>query len=274
MNTILDKIVVQKKQDLVQHKQKLPLQELISLIQELPQGNKYSLYNNINTDNNSIIAEIKRHSPSKGDLRPDLNPIELAQSYEQAGASACSILTEEKFFHGNIRDLKQAREVLNIPILRKDFMIDEYQVYEAKYIGANCILLILAILDYEELESLAMLAQELNLDIIFEVHNQAELEKLLPLLPQIKKPIIGVNNRNLHTFEVSLNTSKELIQEYKLIAPEHTVWVSESGINSAQDIQELTEYGYRAYLIGESLLVSDNPSDKLKELVRSPDGTK
>lgn len=268
MSTILDKIVAQKSDDLIKQKQELSLDDLITEVSNISSKNKYSLYDSISKQESiNIIAEIKRHSPSKGDLRPDLDPIELAQVYQNTGASACSILTEEAFFHGSIQDLKQAREILNIPILRKDFMIDEYQVYEAKLIGANCILLILSILDYEELEKLAKLAQELNLDIIFEVHNEQELEKLIPLLPEIHKPIVGVNNRNLNTFEVSLDVSKKLIKEYKLLTPEHTVWVSESGINNSQDIQDLIECGYGAYLIGESLLVSQNPADKLTELL-------
>ncbi len=259
--TILDKIVEQKKIDLEILKKQKPLEQLKELLQEKTL-NTSSFFEALNGGNGSnIIAEIKRRSPSKGPLRPDLDPINLATEYTSAGAKAISVLTEEKFFGGSDTDLVKVASKVTVPILRKDFTVDEYQIWEAKLIGASAILLIAAVLSEAELTELYNLATEIGLDVLVEVHNEEEAEKALKIKPQI----LGVNNRNLHTFEVSLNTSVKLIHKF---GSEHSgVWVSESGIHKKEDILMLTNQGFKAFLIGESLLKSTNPSDKLKELL-------
>lgn len=260
MNNILEKIVQQKKTDLQIQKEKLPLK----ILQKQVEQNNFSIANfkqALEQKQINIIAEIKRFSPSKGPLRPDLNPIELAQEYAQNGACAISVLTEEKFFKGSPNDLKKIKSNTNLPLLRKDFIIDEYQIWEAPLIGASAILLIAAILDENQIISFSELAAKLNLDVLLEVHNEAETIKALKAQPQI----LGVNNRNLQNFEVSLNTSFDLIQKFK--NSNSQVWVSESGIFEKSQIIELQEAGFKAFLIGESLLKAQSPAQKLKDLL-------
>lgn len=260
--TILDKIVAQKKSDLELTKSQLPLAELIKRVESLNNKNPLSFFQALSEgEGPNIIAEIKRVSPSKGPLRPDLDPIELAKDYARSGAKAISVLTEEKFFHGSSADLLAVRANTNIPILRKDFTIDEYQIWEAKLLGASAILLIAAILEEKQILQFYNLAQQLGLDALIEVHDEAEMRKILNVKPQI----VGVNNRNLHNFEVSLDVSKKLIGEFK--NAEIPVWVSESGISEKQHICELMDCGFKGFLIGESLLRVAEPASKLKELV-------
>jgi indole-3-glycerol phosphate synthase len=259
--TILEKIVAQKKLDVALLKEQLPLDKL----QKLTLQNKTkapSFYESLCQDGPSIIAEIKRHSPSKGPLRPELDPIELATEYEQNGARAISVLTEEKFFHGCTDDLLKVKSKVKVPILRKDFTVDEYQIWEAKLIGASAILLIAAILTEQELVQFTKLAQELELDVLVEVHNREEILKALKAKPKI----LGVNNRNLHTFEVSLQTSYELIKEFQ--NSDTALWISESGIDEEAQVAGLMDAGYKAFLIGESLLKASKPANKLKQLLK------
>ncbi|MDJ0625396.1 MAG: indole-3-glycerol phosphate synthase TrpC [Candidatus Caenarcaniphilales bacterium] len=264
MTTILDEIVEKKRADLIIKKNILSAKHLEEkVINKLKiNRSKISFCEAINnSENTNIIAEIKRVSPSKGPLRPDLDPINLAMSYEQSGACAVSVLTEEHFFKGSDHDLQEVNKKLRIPLLRKDFTIDEYQIWEAKLIGADAILLIASILSEEELVKFSTLAKSLELDILLEVHNEAELEKALVAKPQI----LGVNNRNLKTFEVNLQTSFNLISKYKTCNT--AAWVSESGIYEREQIDDLSTAGFKAFLIGESLLKHKNPAEKLKELV-------
>lgn len=261
---ILDKIVKQKKADLVVRKSQVSLSELIKKTEKQDSINKTSFFDHIESfQGTSIIAEIKRVSPSKGPLRPELNPIELAFDYQKAGARAVSVLTEEKFFHGSDKDLLEVKSKVNIPILRKDFTIDEYQIWEAKLIGANAILLIAAILSEKELIDFSQLAHSLGLDVLIEVHDKEETIKALKAKPKI----LGVNNRDLKTFQVSIETSKNIINEFKNSSVK--LWISESGINEAKEIKELKESGFKAFLIGEALLKAKDPEIKLKELIEN-----
>ncbi len=206
-----------------------------------------------------IIAEIKRASPSKGVINDKIDVAEVAKSYANADVAAISVLTEEDRFGGSLDDLKAARSVVNTPILRKDFVYDEFQIYEAVDSGADVILLIVAMLDDDKLLRFRQLAEEtLGIDALVEVHTLAELERA----KKIGATIIGVNNRNLHTFEVSLDVSRELIKH----APENALMIAESGLSSAAEIAELRKLGYRGFLIGESLMRSGDIALALREL--------
>ena len=207
----------------------------------------------------AVIAEIKKASPSKGVIRPDFDPAGLAQTYAEAGAVCLSVLTDEKFFQGADTHLQQAREATRLPVLRKDFIIDPYQVYEARAIGADCILLIVAALDDVLMQELAALAAANGLDVLVEVHNREELERALLL----RTPLTGINNRNLHTFETSLQTTLDLLAD---MFPDRTV-VTESGIHSRAHVDLMRDHDVHAFLIGEALLRADDPGAALRALV-------
>ncbi len=207
----------------------------------------------------NIIAEIKRASPSKGVINDKINVRQIARSYEKGGACAISVLTEEDRFAGSLEDLKQARSAVNLPILRKDFIFDEFQIYEAAEAGADVILLIAAMLDDEKLAKLHDLTeQKLKLDALVEVHTLEELERV----KRIGATIIGVNNRDLHSFKVSLDVSRQLIKH----APENALMITESGISTKQEIVELRELGFSGFLIGEILMRSGNTEEELRKL--------
>ena len=207
----------------------------------------------------SIIAEIKRRSPSKGPLRPDADVPGIAQAYEQGGATAISVLTDTQFFGGCVVDLMAAKAACGLPILRKDFMIDEYQFHEARRIGADAILLIASVLDDGHLRSFLKLAAELGLASLVEVHDREELRRAL----YCGAAIVGVNNRDLKTFEVRIETSLSLIEEI----PDDCLAVAESGIHTGADLRRLGDAGFDAALIGESLMTSREPGGKLAELL-------
>ncbi|MDX1921110.1 MAG: indole-3-glycerol phosphate synthase TrpC [Candidatus Caenarcaniphilales bacterium] len=264
MENILDKIIRQKRIDLELRKSKVNLKDLIKKAESLSGNSTVSFYDSLQSSSQSaIIAEVKRVSPSKGPLRPELNPIELALDYQKAGAKAISVLTEEKFFMGSDNDLLEIKSKTEIPILRKDFTIDEYQIWEAKLLGASAILLIAAVLSEEVLIEFSGLAKTMGLDVLLEVHDRDETIKALKAKPKI----LGVNNRNLKTFEVSLETSKNIIQEFR--NSQVALWVSESGIYDATQIKELKQSGFKAFLIGESLLKAKEPQSKLQELINN-----
>jgi indole-3-glycerol phosphate synthase len=208
----------------------------------------------------AIIAEIKKASPSKGVLSVDFKPASIASAYEAGHASALSVLTDEKFFHGSLEDLEQARAAVRLPVLRKDFTICEYHVLEAAAHGADAILLIAAILADDEMRLLRELARQYAMDALVEVHDEDELKSALASGAEI----IGVNNRNLHTFEVTIGTSLRLADKI----PSNLLKISESGIDSRQRIDELRAAGYGAFLIGEYLMKSGNPREALAELTR------
>lgn len=206
----------------------------------------------------AVIAEVKKASPSKGVIRENFHPTEIAESYENAGATCLSVLTDEKYFQGADQYLKEAKVACKLPILRKDFMIDPYQVYEARAIGADCILLIVACLEDMQMQELAWLAADLGLDVLVEVHDREELERGLML----RTPLIGVNNRNLRTFETSLQTTIDLLPD---IFHDRTI-VTESGIHTPEDVALMRRYGVNTFLVGEAFMAAEDPGQKLAEL--------
>ena len=245
---ILDEIVAKTKSKLEEKKQGLSLEELSSKIdfENLKETNfKKSLQNKAE----AIIAEIKKASPSAGIISENFDPVLKSKEYESFGASALSILTEEDYFLGNIQYLKDVKATTSLPILRKDFIVDEYQIYESKLIGADCILLIASILNDKELKNFSETAERLKLDYIIEVHNEEELQRA----QHFSNAIIGVNNRNLKTFDVDINNSVEL----KKIFEGENIFIAESGIKSKKDIEYLQQHNINVFLIGESLMKGD-----------------
>ncbi len=245
---ILDEIVAKTKSKLEEKKQGLSLEELSSKIdfENLKETNfKKSLQNKAE----AIIAEIKKASPSAGIISDNFDPVLKSKEYESFGASALSILTEEDYFLGNIQYLMDVKAITSLPILRKDFIVDEYQIYESKLIGADCILLIASILNDEELKKFSEIAEKLKLDYIIEVHDEEELQRV----QHFSNAIIGVNNRNLKTFDVDINNSVEL----KKIFEGENVFIAESGIKSKKDIEYLQQHNINVFLIGESLMKGD-----------------
>ena len=245
---ILDEIVAKTKSKLEEKKQGLSLEELSSKIdfENLKETNfKKSLQNKAE----AIIAEIKKASPSAGIISENFDPVLKSKEYESFGASALSILTEEDYFLGNIQYLMDVKAITSLPILRKDFIVDEYQIYESKLIGADCILLIASILNDEELKNFSEIAERLKLDYIIEVHDEEELQRV----QHFSNAIIGVNNRNLKTFDVDINNSVEL----KKIFEGENILIAESGIKSKKDIEYLQQHNINVFLIGESLMKGD-----------------
>ena len=245
---ILDEIVAKTKSKLEEKKQGLSLEELSSKIdfENLKETNfKKSLQNKAE----AIIAEIKKASPSAGIISENFDPVLKSKEYESFGASALSILTEEDYFLGNIQYLMDVKAITSLPILRKDFIVDEYQIYESKLIGADCILLIASILNDEELKNFSEIAERLKLDYIIEVHDEEELQRV----KHFSNAIIGVNNRNLKTFDVDINNSVEL----KKIFEGQNTFIAESGIKSKKDIEYLKQHNINVFLIGESLMKGD-----------------
>ena len=245
---ILYEIVANTKSKLEIKKSEIDIEELISKIDNKSMKESNFKKNLLNTDE-AIIAEIKKASPSAGIISENFDPVSKAKEYESFGAAALSILTEEDYFLGSISYLVNVKKVSDLPILRKDFIIDAYQIYESKLIGADCILLIAAILSDEQLQNFTNIADQLGLDYIIEIHDKDELSRV----EIFSKAIIGVNNRDLKTFEVDINNSILLRNEFK----QDNVFVSESGIKSRKDIDMLKENNINVFLIGESLMKGD-----------------
>jgi len=252
---ILDKIVDQKRADLEVRKKELSIDEIKNGIAGMK--NQASFYDALKKDGLSIIGEVKKASPSKGIIRADFHPLELGKKYELC-VDAVSVLTEEKFFLGSPEYLKEVSENISLPTIRKDFIIDEYQIYEAKYLGAAAILLICAVLDVETLRSFRELGESLGLDSLVECHTEEEVKMAL----ESGAKIIGINNRNLKTFEIELETTIKLAK----LVPEDKVLVSESGIHTGEDIKKIKGCGVDAVLVGESFMVSEDMLGKAKEL--------
>lgn len=257
---ILRRIVARKGEELRERNERLPLRELSLRVEAAPAVRDFSgaLAAHIGQGRPAIIAEIKKASPSKGVLRADFRPAEIARDYAQNGASCLSVLTDAHFFQGADAHLQEARAACSLPVLRKDFIIDPYQVYEARCLGADCILLIVAVLGDAQLRELALLAGELGMDVLVEVHTADELERALPL----ETPLIGVNNRNLRTFETRLDTTLQLLP---MIPRDRTV-VTESGILAPGDVALMRENGVNAFLVGEAFMRAADPGVRLAEL--------
>jgi indole-3-glycerol phosphate synthase len=253
--TILEKIVTFKKVETEKRKRFAPLKSFIDKIPEERRDFKGAL----KKGDISIIAEIKRMSPSSGILRENFDHVSIAKEYEANGASAISILTDSKFFWGKNLFVNEVKKEVAIPILRKEFIIDEYQIYESAYLGADAILLIARIIELEQLERYIILANRLGLSALVEVHSKNELQKVLSTSAEI----IGINNRNLETFQASIDNSINL----KKMIPDKYITVSESGIKIREDIQKLEEAGFDAVLIGEILMKQKDIGKKLKELL-------
>ena len=254
---ILDKIIFDKKREVELKKSIIPVSQLESSV--LFDSRTISLSKILRSSQTGIIAEHKRRSPSKSEINYNFTVEEVVKGYESAGVCGISVLTDGKYFGGSLDDLLLARASVNVPLLRKEFIVDEYQILEAKAHGADLILLIAAVLTREEIKQLSEFAESLGLEVLLEVHNLDELRK--SIMPSLN--MIGVNNRNLKTFEVSLDFSKTLASEI----PNEFVKVSESGISSIEAINELKPYGYKGFLIGENFMKTDNAGASAKEFI-------
>ena len=254
---ILDKIILDKKREVELKKSLIPVSQLENSV--LFDSRTVSLSKILRSSQTGIIAEHKRRSPSKSEINYNFTVEEVVKGYESAGVCGISVLTDGKYFGGSLDDLLLARASVNVPLLRKEFIVDEYQILEAKAHGADLILLIAAVLTREEIKQLSEFAESLGLEVLLEVHNLDELRK--SIMPSLN--MIGVNNRNLKTFEVSLDFSKTLASEI----PNEFVKVSESGISSIEAINELKPYGYKGFLIGENFMKTDNAGASAKEFI-------
>jgi indole-3-glycerol phosphate synthase len=257
---ILKKILDRKVEEVANRKQRTPialLKEMISGI-ENPRGFAAALQSKAQSKKPAIIAEIKKASPSKGVIRENFKPLEIAQDYAMNGASCLSILTDKDFFQGSEAYLQMARQSCPLPILRKDFMIDPYQIHESRALGADCILLIVAALEDDQMHELADITTELGMDVLVETHNAEELERALKLETQL----IGINNRNLRTFETSLQTTLDLKQSI----PDDRLVITESGIHTQDDVQLMLDNDVYTFLVGEAFMRADSPGKKMREL--------
>ena len=258
---ILKQILRRKVEEIKELSKKISLRSLNHLAANSPppRGFIKAIYARLQLQQPAIIAEIKKASPSKGVLRADFDPVAIAKSYEENGAACLSVITDKDFFQGSDEYLRQIHQACMLPILRKDFIIDAYQVYEARALGADCILLIVVALDDAQLHDLANLATHLGMDVLVEVHDRKDLERALLL----NSHLIGINNRNLRTFSTHLNTTLNLL---KLI-PKQRIIVSESGIHTSQDIANLREAGVHTFLVGEAFMRAEDPGVALFNLL-------
>ena len=259
MMNILDKITADKRKEVQLRKGLIPVSQLENSV--LFERKTVSLTQRLKESKSGIIAEHKRRSPSRSIINNSLNIQDVARGYENAGVCGMSVLTDGKYFGGSLDDLLTARACCHLPLLRKEFIIDDYQILEAKAYGADVILLIAAILSREEIKQFSELAQSLDLEVLLEVHNAEELHK--SIMPSLD--MLGVNNRNLKTFDVSLETSKNLSQ----LIPDDFVKVSESGISAVEAIQVLRPYGYQGFLIGENFMKTDNPGENASQFIKN-----
>ena len=266
MSDILDKIVAVKREEVAAALKNKPLAAMRADAESRVLTRDFigALRERIAGGQAAVIAEVKKASPSKGVIRADFMPADIAQSYAQGdgtvSAACLSVLTDRQFFQGRIDYLKQARASCELPVLRKDFMIDPYQVYEARAIGADCILLIAACLDDARMAELEAVAHSLDMAVLVEVHDRAELQRAL----RLKTPLVGINNRNLRTFEVSLDTTLDLLTDM----PEGRLLVTESGIATRADVQRLRDAGVHAFLVGETFMRAPEPGEALAGLFR------
>ncbi len=258
--SILDRIMAVKRTEVAAAKTAVPLARIEKSAEQAaaPRDFFTALKSRIDAGNPAVIAEIKRASPSKGLLRQNFVPADIARSYEAGGAACLSVLTDREFFQGANGDLRAARAACSLPVLRKDFIIDPYQVLEARAMGADCILLIAACLSLREMKPLEALAMKLDMAVLVEVHDASELDAAL----QLRTPLIGINNRDLRTFQTRLETTLDLL-EY---TPENRVVVTESGIATREDIARLRRHGVHAFLVGEAFMRAPDPGEALRAL--------
>ena len=258
--TILENIVARKYQEVKENRAKISLDELHRLAAkaDAPRGFAQALRQRAAAKTPAVIAEVKKASPSKGVIRENFNPAEIAASYQQGGAACLSVLTDIDYFQGSPEYLQQARAACDLPVIRKDFLVDPYQVVEARAMAADCVLLIVASLEDGQMAELNAAAVELGLDVLVEVHDGAELDRALKL----DTPLVGINNRNLHNFEVSLNTTLELLPQI----PSDRLAVTESGILTRADIQLMLNNDVYSFLVGEAFMRAEDPGTELKRL--------
>jgi len=257
---ILIKILQHKQKEIAEKQQRVPLAQMQEWAKDADAKRPFEtmLKGAVNANKAGVIAEIKRASPNKGILREDFDPMVIARSYQFGGATCLSVLTDNEFFKGGGPILELARKACSLPVLRKDFIIDPYQVYETRVLSADCMLLIVSVLTDEQLDTLYQLGKELNLDILVEVHDETEMQRALKLEPTL----LGINNRNLHTFEIDLNTTLRLLEKI----PQECLVVTESGIHSQEDVQKMRENDVNLFLVGEAFMRAPDPGQKLKEL--------
>ena len=260
MSDILDKIITVKREEVAALKQQKPLAAVRFDAESrvLTRDFVGAMRSKIAAGKPAVIAEVKKASPSKGVLRADFIPADIAQSYAEYGAACLSVLTDKQFFQGSVEYFKQARASISLPALRKDFMIDAYQIFESRVMGADCILLIAACLDDAQMKDMEAVAMSLDMAVLVEVHDAAELERGLKL----KTPLIGINNRNLKTFEVSLDTTLGLLGQ----VPGGRIVVTESGISTAADVKRMLDAKVNAFLVGEAFMRADDPGIALAKL--------
>lgn len=256
----LSRIVEYKQQEVLKAKASSPLSDFEQVVarQSPPRGFVQAIETTLSAGRSAVIAEIKKASPSKGVIREHFMPSEIAASYQRGGASCLSVLTDQHFFQGANAYLMQARAACDLPVLRKDFMIDEWQVWEARALGADCILLITAVLEDELLHAMASLAKELNMDVLVEVHDERELQRALSLDTRL----IGINNRDLRTFETSLETTINLLEQM----PTDRIVVTESGIHTKDNVRQMKDHMVNTFLVGEAFMRADDPGTELTRL--------
>ena len=260
MHDVLKRILARKQEEVAERRDRVSLFELKARAASAPpvRGFADAVQAKIAAGNPAVIAEVKKASPSKGVIRPDFRPADIAVSYEFGGAACLSVLTDVDFFQGADDYLRQARDACTLPVLRKDFTVDPYQVYEARALGADCILLIVAALDDGQLVDLSGLAMQLGMDVLVEVHDIDELERAL----QVPVPLVGINNRNLRTFEVSLENTLTM----KDAVPKDRLLVTESGIVVPEDVATMRDAGVNAFLVGETFMRAEEPGEALRQL--------
>ncbi|MFQ3212223.1 MAG: indole-3-glycerol phosphate synthase [Oceanospirillaceae bacterium] len=262
--TVLKRIVARKLEEIAERQQHTTIDDLKLKIKAnrsgpmAPRGFAKAMQTKLDQGLPAVIAEAKKASPSKGVIREDFNPAQIAASYQAGGAACMSVLTDADFFQGHEDYLRQARAACNLPVIRKDFIVDPYQVYEARAIGADCILLIVACLEDQQMQDLAQLAEGLGMDVLVESHDAEELVRALKL----STPLVGINNRNLHTFDLTLQTTFDLLA----LVPEDRIVITESGIHTPADVVLMQNQNVNAFLVGESFMRASDPGAKLAEL--------
>jgi indole-3-glycerol phosphate synthase len=255
---ILQEIVEEKWREVEDRQKRKPVSLLLEKVTSEPRGFYSAIESRTKEGQNAVIAEIKKASPSKGIIRDNFEPVSIAKSYETAGAACLSVLTDSRFFKGSDEYLVDARSAVSLPVLRKDFIIDPYQIHEARCLGADCILLIVSILDKIRLKQFSDLAISLGMDVLVEVHDEAELELALEISPAL----LGINNRNLRTFEVDLQVTLALLKK----VPAETLVITESGIHTSQDVELMNENHVYGFLVGESFMRETDPGAMLSSL--------